>query len=141
MTRFFIEIEDAVKFVLLASKEMKGGEIFIPKLRSFKITDLITSLTGSKNKFKLIGIRPGEKMHEVMFSIDDALNVIDFKRYYSIIPTIKFNDTKINYNISATGKKGKKLFDMFEYNSFTNKDFLSINEIKKYITKYTNDKN
>mgnify|MGYP001288784859 CR=1 FL=1 len=137
MTRFFMEIEDAVEFVLLAAKEIKGGEIFIPKLKSFKIIDLIKSI--NNNKFKLIGIRPGEKMHEVMFSQDDSLNVIEFKKYYKITPSIKFNDLNIDYFKSSTGAKGKKLDKMFEYNSLTNDHFINVSEIKKYIKKYTHE--
>ena len=137
MTRFFMEIEDAVKFVILASKEMKGGEIFIPKLKSFKVIDLIKSI--SQKPHKLVGIRPGEKMHEVMFSEDDSLNVLDFKNYYKIIPTIKFNDLNINYTKSSSSKMGKKLAKMFEYNSYTNNHYLTIDEIKKYIKKYNNE--
>lgn len=141
MTRFFIEIEDAIKFVLLVSKEMKGGEIFIPKLKSFRIVDLIFSLTDSKSKYKNIGIRAGEKMHEVMFSIDDSINVVDFYKYYSIIPTIKFNEKNTNYQISNSGSRGKKLAKMFEYNSYSNNNFLKIEQIKNYISKYKNEKN
>ncbi len=137
MTRFFMEINDAVKFVILASKEMKGGEIFIPKLKSFKIVDLIKSLT--KNKFKVVGIRPGEKMHEVMFSEDDSLNVLNFKDYYKIVPTIKFNELNINYLKSSSGKNGKKLLKTFEYNSFTNNFFLNVDEIKLLIKKYKHE--
>ncbi len=137
MTRFFMEINDAVKFVILASKEMKGGEIFIPKLKSFKIVDLIKSLT--KNKFKVVGIRPGEKMHEVMFSEDDSLNVLNFKDYYKIVPTIKFNELNINYSKSSSGKNGKKLSKTFEYNSFTNNFFLNVDEIKLLIKKYKHE--
>ena len=115
---------------------MKGGEIFIPKLKSFKIIDLIKSLTN--NKHKIVGIRQ-EKMHEVMFSEDDSINVLDFKEYYKIIPTIKFNDLNINYLKSSSGKTAKKLSKMFEYNSGTNNYFLSVKEIKNFIKKYNND--
>ena len=137
MTRFFMEINDAVKFVILSSKEMKGGEIFIPKLKSFKIVDLIKSLT--KNNFKVVGIRPGEKMHEVMFSEDDSLNVLNFKDYYKIVPTIKFNELNINYLKSSSGKNGKKLSKTFEYNSLTNNLFLNVEEIKLLIKKYKHE--
>ena len=95
MTRFVITLEQGVDFVIRSIKIMKGAEIFVPKIRSLKVTDLINSL-GNKIKTKQIGIRPGEKIHELLFSIDESLNVISFKDFYVIKPSFQLNK-KINY--------------------------------------------
>tara|TARA_B100001250_G_scaffold57883_1_gene44914 strand:+ start:2499 stop:3521 length:1023 start_codon:yes stop_codon:yes gene_type:complete len=136
MTRFFMKIEDAVKFVLLALNEMKGGEIFVPKLQSFRIIDLIFALKNEKKGFRKIGLRPGEKMHEVMISEDDSLNTLDFNTYYKVLPSIKFNDLKLNYLLSKNGKKGKKILNSFEYNSLNNNSYMSLEEIKFHLKNY-----
>ena len=88
MTRFFITLEDGVEFVLNNFERMHGGEIFIPKIPSMKMTELANSIA-PKLPHKIIGIRPGEKMHEVMITASD--NVIEFDNYYVIIPTIQFS--------------------------------------------------
>ena len=74
-----------------------------------------------------------------MFSEDDSLNVLNFKDYYKIVPTIKFNELNINYLKSSSGKNGKKLLKTFEYNSFTNNFFLNVDEIKLLIKKYKHE--
>ena len=127
MTRFFILLNDGVKFVLNSLKIMKGGEIFIPKLKSFSISDLAEALA-PKRKIKIIGIRPGEKIHEILFSEDESRFVIEFKKYFVIPPLINLTKKKKFTYYNSKGKKTKKNQYSSEVNSF-----LSINEIKKIL--------
>lgn len=118
MTRFNITLDESVKFVLNCEKIMKGGEIFVPKIPSYKILDLLNAI--EKNpKFKTIGIRPGEKLHEEMITKSDSLNTKEFKNYFVINPSFK--------KYKSNTKK------IFSYNSYNNKKFLKINEIKNLI--------
>ena len=103
VTRFFMTIEQGVNFVLNSLLRMKGGEIFIPKCPSIKITDLAKML--KKNVlFKTIGLRPGEKIHEVLCPQEDARNTIEFKTFYIIQPTINYGRKK-NYKIISNKEK------------------------------------
>ncbi len=121
MTRFLITLEDGVQFVLDNFERMHGGEIFIPKISSMKMTDLATALAPNL-KHKVIGIRPGEKMHEVMITADDR--VVEFDTYYTITPTIQFNHN-VEYTVNALGEKGKDIGIGFEYNSLNNTEWLT----------------
>jgi len=124
MTRFFITLEDGVKFVLKNFERMKGGEIFVPKIPSMKIIDLAKALC--KNcEFKEVGIRAGEKLHEVMITADDR--VIEFYDHYMIKPTIQFNHIT-DFKVNNLGEVGKDLGIGFEYNSGNNKEWLSKEE-------------
>lgn len=138
MTRFWITLEEGVKFVLNAMKEMMGGEIFVPKLPSVKIIDIVKAISANA-KIKYIGIRPGEKLHEVMCPIDESHLTVEFKKYFLIKPTILFSDRKTNFLKNKFGEKGKMVPKNFEYNSKTNKNFLSIKDIKKFIQNYNED--
>lgn len=109
---------------------MRGGEIFVPKLPSIKIIDIAKSLS-NKVKFKIIGRRSGEKMHEVLCPVESSNETYEFKNYYIIIPTIKLPKRNDFYRI-INKEKGKKVNKNFSYSSENNK-FLSINEIKKII--------
>tara|TARA_A100001015_G_C14941846_1_gene692904 strand:+ start:65 stop:1051 length:987 start_codon:yes stop_codon:yes gene_type:complete len=133
MTRFFIKQEDAVDFVLNNFIRMRGGEIFVPKMPSLKIEDLINTI--DKNpKIREIGIRPGEKLHEVLCNNEEARNTIEFKNYFLIKPDeIPSTTKKINYLKSKNGEKGKKVKNNFLYTSNLNPDFLSNKEIKKLL--------
>ncbi|MEA1952982.1 MAG: UDP-N-acetylglucosamine 4,6-dehydratase (inverting) [Campylobacterota bacterium] len=128
MTRFLITLEDGVNFVLDNFERMHGGEIFIPKIPSMKMTDLAKALAPDL-AHKIIGIRPGEKMHEVMITADDS--VVEFDTYYAIKPTIQFAH-EADFTINALGQKGKDIGIGFEYNSlnnnewFTNEQFLDM---------------
>ena len=130
MTRFWITLDEGVDFVINSIYNMKGGEIFVPKLPSIKIIDLAKSLS-TKHKIKIIGIREGEKIHEVMCPLDCAVNTIEFKKYYCIEPSIKFTNKTINYLINKKNEKGKRVKNNFEYNSEKNPHFLSVSELKK----------
>jgi len=124
MTRFLITLEDGVNFVLNNFERMYGGEIFIPKIPSMKITELAKAIAPDLSH-KIIGIRAGEKMHEVMITADDR--VIEFEDYYVITPTIQFSHI-VDYKINALNQKGKDIGIGFEYNSLNNTQWLS-NEI------------
>ena len=109
---------------------MTGGEIFVPKLPSIKIRDLVTAMVG-RNNYNIVGIRPGEKLHEVMIPTEESLNCIDMQKYYIIQPMFSWwNTIKLKQVI---GEKGKNLSNSFEYSSKTNKNWLSVEEIKKII--------
>ncbi|MDC3396958.1 UDP-N-acetylglucosamine 4,6-dehydratase (inverting) [Candidatus Pelagibacter sp.] len=127
MTRFNISLSQSVEFVLNSLSNQKGGEIFVPKLKSFRIIDLCKSID-SKRKIKIIGIRPGEKIHEELISKVESSETIDCGDYYVILPH-KFTDTKNTYrNI-----KNKYVSKNFHYTSEINKDYLSINELSKIV--------
>lgn len=130
MTRFWITLNQAVEFVLKSFERMKGGEIFVPKIPSIKVTDLAKAMA-PKLKQKIIGIRPGEKLHEKMCSIHESHLTLDFKDHYMIRPAIVFDDRPINYNKNELNETGKSVPKDFEYNSGNNKDFLSVQDITK----------
>ncbi len=128
MTRFWITLDQSCDFVIKNFKRMKGGEIFVPKIPSIKITDLAKSID-KKMKQKVIGIRPGEKLHEIMFSFDDSKSAIEFKDHFVIYPSIVNKNSKVKYFKNKIGEKGRKLNNFFEYNSNTNKKFLKLKQI------------
>ena len=134
MTRFWITLDEGINFIFKSLDKMYGGEIFVPKIPSFKVIDLAKALDFSK-KIKIIGIRPGEKIHEVMCPKDDNHLVLEFKNHYIIKPSIKFYQVKTDYVVDATGEKGKKVNREFEYNSKINKHYLKITELKKLLKK------
>ena len=122
MTRFNISLPETAKFVLNCLINMKGQEIFVPKIPSYKILDVVKAIN-PKPKIKIIGIRPGEKIHEEMISKNDSYSTLEFKNYYIIYPTYK----KIKSNVSED----------FSYSSNKNTKFLSPRELKDEIKKYS----
>ena len=131
MTRFLITLEDGVQFVLDNFERMHGGEIFIPKIPSMKMTELANALAPNI-PHKIIGIRPGEKMHEVMITADDR--VVEFDTYYVITPTIQFAHT-VDYNTNAIDEKGNDIGIGFEYNSLSNTEWLSNQKFLEMVAK------
>ncbi len=131
MTRFNLSLQEGINIVINSFKRMQGGEIFVPKIPSIKIVDLAKAMD-AKKPIKVIGIRPGEKTHETLCSINDSHLIYDFKDHYVITPSIKFFDRNVSYKKNKAGEVGKKVKSNFEYVSNKNK-FLSINEIKKII--------
>ena len=130
MTRFWITLDHGVEFVINVFKLMRGGEIFVPKIPSIKITDLAKAMAPNL-KTKIIGIRAGEKLHEVMCPNDSHFLTLEYKKYYVIYPSPgHFNENK-KFSSHIRGEKGKKVKNDFEYSSEKNKYFLKINEIKK----------
>ena len=122
-TRFWITVQQGVDFVLRSFTRMKGGEIFVPKIPSIRVTDLASAI-GPALTQKRIGLRPGEKLHEVMCSADDSRLVLDFGDHYVIQPTIIFShDTDLSVN--ALDERAKPVQDGFEYNSEKNEHFLT----------------
>ena len=134
MTRFWITLEDGVKFVLKNFARMQGGELFIPKIPSMKITDLAATLAPNLPT-KIIGIRPGEKLHEIMISADDALHSLEFSDHYVIMPSIKFYDKQANFAINKLGEKGYSVSSEFEYRSDNNTQWLDGKSLKEMIEK------
>ncbi len=130
MTRFFITFDRAIDFVLYVIKNSIGGEIFVPKLPSLKIFDLAKSLV-SEQRIKIIGVRPGEKLHEKMITWDESRQVIELKDSYVILPDQTFK--KIDYVKTDYFKKGKILKKNFTYSSDLNDKWLKENEIKKIL--------
>lgn len=128
MTRFWISLEDGVKFVLNNFERMRGGEVFIPKIPSMKITDLARAIA-PKAKFKIIGIRAGEKLHEIMISSDDSHLTYEFKDYYVISPSIKFTNTHRDFSANTLGEKGKKVAEGFSYRSDNNTQWANESQI------------
>ncbi len=124
MTRFWITLEQGVDFVLACLKRMVGGEIFVPKLPSMNIMDLAKAI-GPNCKTKIVGIRPGEKLHEVMVPRDEALNTVEFKDYYLIKPVFHFFERRFN------GNGCKVVPEDFEYNSGTNSWWLTVDEMRE----------
>ena len=124
MTRFFITLNQGVEFVLTNIIRMKGGEIFIPKMNSYKIEEIIKKLTNQK-KIPVSGIRIGEKIHETLIGLDESSNVIDFGKFYLIKPFKLFDDDKRDYENNILKEKGKKILKRFEY---TSKNTISFNK-------------
>lgn len=132
MTRFWITLRESAELVLNSFYRMHGGEIFVPKIPSVRIIDIAKAIN-PKIKLKFIGIRPGEKLSEILCSRDEYFNTIEFKDYYLLKPSIKFIDQNISYLISKDKEKGKKVGREFEYSSAKNKKFLKVTEIKNFI--------
>lgn len=128
MTRFWISLQEGVDFVLKNFTRMYGGEIFIPKIPSIKVTDLATAIAPHL-PHKIIGIRPGEKLHEIMCPADDSHLTLEFHDHYVICPTIKFHHSDIDYTINNIKEEGVEVPQGYEYHSGNNPTFLKPNEI------------
>ena len=130
MTRFWMTLEESVQLVLSSIVYMTGGETFVPKIPSIKITDLAKAIDPNK-KIKVIGLRPGEKLHESLCSLDESHLVAEYKNYYLVMPSTSINKERKKFLKNSLGEKGKKLPNNFNYNSLNNKEFLDIKKIKK----------
>ena len=131
MTRFWITLEQGVEFVLKNFSRMQGGEIFVPKIPSMKIVDLAKAMAPNL-PIKIIGIRPGEKLHEVMVPKDDSHITLEFDDHFIIQPTIQFTH-KVNFSINPLGERGKRVEIGFEYSSKTNNRWLDKEELLEMI--------
>ncbi|WP_104698078.1 MULTISPECIES: UDP-N-acetylglucosamine 4,6-dehydratase (inverting) [unclassified Helicobacter] len=131
MTRFWITLEQGVDFVIKSLQRMHGGEIFIPKIPSMKILDIAKTLAPHL-PIKIIGIRPGEKLHEIMIPRDDSHLCLEFQDFFILMPTIQFQ-TPINYKLTLLNEKGKKVAEGFEYSSDTNSQWLDTQSLKEMI--------
>lgn len=131
MTRFWISLQQGVDFVLENFSRMRGGEIFVPKIPSVRVTDLAEAMAPGL-KAETIGIRPGEKLHEVMCPSDDSHLTLEFPKHYVIRPTIRFYNVDMDYTRDGLGDEGRPVPEGFEYNSGNNERFLSPAEIRDF---------
>jgi UDP-N-acetylglucosamine 4,6-dehydratase/5-epimerase len=130
MTRFWITLDQAVDFVCDSFAHMTGGEIFVPKIPSIKITDLAEALAPHLLK-EICGIRPGEKLHELMISADDARHTVECNKYYVILPEIA-RDEPVPH-IRQTNAKGVPVSPDFTYASNTNTQWLNVEELRQFL--------
>ena len=142
MTRFNITLEDGVNYVFSCLNKMIGGELFVPKLKSFKVKDMIYAMNSNPN-IKIIGTRPGEKIHEELVTTTDSVNTLEFKNEFIVFPNLPNLGMEISdyQKKSSYYKSGKYCNEKFSYNSFTNNKYLTIKDLKKLIADYkTNSK-
>lgn len=123
MTRFLITLQEGVDFVIKNFARMQGGEIFVPKIPSMRMIDLAMAMSGDK-PYEVVGIRPGEKLHEAMITKEDSLRTVEFDDHYVIKPTIQFTQA-VDFEINAIGERGCAVDDGFEYASDTNDAWLA----------------
>lgn len=131
MTRFWITLQEGVDFVIRNFARMHGGEIFVPKIPSVRITDLAEAMAPGMPT-NVIGIRPGEKLHETMCPADDSHLTVEFQDHFVIRPTIKFYRGDIDYLTNNIEERGVTVEQGFEYSSGSNPHFLNVGEIKAY---------
>lgn len=131
MTRFWITLQEGVDFVIRNFARMHGGEIFVPKIPSVRITDLAEAMAPGMPT-NVIGIRPGEKLHETMCPADDSHLTVEFHDHFVIRPTIKFYRGDIDYLTNNIEERGVTVEQGFEYSSGSNPHFLNVGEIKAY---------
>jgi UDP-N-acetylglucosamine 4,6-dehydratase len=131
MTRFNISLEEGVELVLYALQNALGGEIFVPKIPSYRITEVAEAI-GPKCKKEIVGIRPGEKIHEEMITESDSLSTVDLGRYYAILP----QNASWDINEYLVKRNAKRVPDQFRYNSGTNSEWLSVTDLRKLIKDY-----
>ncbi len=133
MTRFNITLQEGVDFVLQNFSRMWGGELFVPKIPSYRIIDVVKAIA-PEAKINIVGIRPGEKLHEEMITETDSLNTVEFKDYFVILPSTNLWNIESFLN-ESNSYKGIMCDFGFTYNSGTNSDFLSVEQIKDLIEK------
>ncbi|GET24199.1 UDP-N-acetylglucosamine 4,6-dehydratase (inverting) [Prolixibacter sp. NT017] len=132
MTRFNISLQAGVDLVMYAIEHHLGGEIFIPKIPSYKIMDVAKAIAPSKDT-EVVGIRPGEKLHEEMITETDALNTIDLGKYYAILPSVSFAHTKEDY---MKHHNAEAVPAGFKYNSGTNTDWETVESLRGAIIEH-----
>ena len=136
MTRFNITMQQSIDLVLWALKNSIGGEIFVPKIPSYRILDLARAIAPNA-KINIIGQRPGEKIHEELITKSESCDTVDLKKYYAILTFLIKNNTDVNnkglLKTYSIPRKGKKLKNEFSYTSDTNNDFLSVEQTRKLI--------
>ncbi|WP_019153835.1 UDP-N-acetylglucosamine 4,6-dehydratase (inverting) [Robertmurraya massiliosenegalensis] len=127
MTRFWITLDQGVQFVIDNLKRMRGGELFVPKIPSMKILDLAKAIAPECD-IKIVGIRPGEKLHETMITVDDSRHTIEFDDYYVIAPEFSWWSEEVS--------KGRSIPEDFEYNSLTNEQWLTVEELREIVEEF-----
>ena len=133
MTRFTISLQEGVEMVLWALTNAQGGEIFVPKIPSCRITDIAQAI-GPDCEHRIVGLRPGEKIHEDLITASDSYNTLDLGRCYVVLP--KAGDHTLERYVELTGARPVK--PGFAYNSGSNPDFLSVDQLRKLIRLYVN---
>jgi UDP-N-acetylglucosamine 4,6-dehydratase/5-epimerase len=128
MTRFFITLEQGVEFVLSSLEKTTGGELFVPKIPSMKITDL-ANIIAPECKQEIIGIRPGEKIHEVLLSDSDSRNAIEYSKFFIVKPEFKWWSTNKEFE-----EKGAPVSEGFSYSSDNNSDWLTENQLMEMVS-------
>lgn len=131
MTRFWITLQEGVDFVLANFGRMAGGEIFVPKIPSVRVVDLARAMAPNL-PHKIIGIRPGEKLHEVMCPADDSHLTLEFRDHFVIRPSIIFSGRSNDFTSNLLGEIGVPVEQGCEYNSGKNKCFLNLDEIREF---------
>jgi len=127
MTRFMISLEDGVKLIWHAFDDMVGGEIYVKKIPSMKVTDIATAVS-SEAKQIIVGIRPGEKLHEQMIGVEDSYYTYEYDNYYKILPSIhNWSEDPLRIN------NGKKVAEGFNYSSNTNTEWMNVENLEKWI--------
>lgn len=127
MTRFWITLQQGVDFVLRNFERMYGGEVFVPKIPSIRVVDLARAMAPSL-PHQIVGIRPGEKLHEIMCPADDSHLTLEFDDHYVIRPTIQFT-VNVDFEQNRTGERGRAVEQGFEYQSGKNSNFLTLEQI------------
>lgn len=135
MTRFWITLDQAVHFVISCLPRAKGGEIFVPRIPSMKITDLAQAIS-PEAKQEIVGIRPGEKIHETLISEDEARNTIQFKECYLVQPNSRLREELLK---GRNGAKGKLCGDNFKYSSDNNTSWLQVKELRSLVSQIADD--
>jgi UDP-N-acetylglucosamine 4,6-dehydratase len=131
MTRFWISLQQGVDFVLRNFDRMWGGEIFVPKIPTIRVVDLAEALAPGRPT-RIVGIRPGEKLHEVMCPSDDSHLTLEFDDHFVMRPTIKFHHSELDYTLNGAGERGRPVGIGFEYNSGSNPQVLSVQAIRDF---------
>ena len=132
MTRFNISLQDGVNMVMYALEHHLGGEIFIPKIPSYKILD-VAKAVAPECEIRMVGIRPGEKVHEEMITDTDSLNTIDLGKYYAILPSVSFTYSEEQY---LAHHKAKKVPFGFKYSSGTNTEWETVESLRDLVVKH-----
>ncbi|MGO2347239.1 MAG: polysaccharide biosynthesis protein, partial [Providencia sp.] len=132
MTRFNISLQDGVDLVMFALDQHLGGEIFVPKIPSYNILDIAKAIA-PECEIEVVGVRPGEKLHEEMITDTDSLHTIDLGKFYAILPSISMTHSENDY---ITHHKAQKVPFGFKYNSGTNTDWETIESLRTLITEH-----
>jgi UDP-N-acetylglucosamine 4,6-dehydratase (inverting) len=135
MTRFNITLQQGVDFVLDCLDRMWGGELFVPKIPSYRILDVAKAIAPDA-RVEIVGIRPGEKLHEEMITTTDALGTIEFEKYFVILPATRLWDPE-EFRTTSNGTPGRACPAGFSYNSGTNTRFISVDELRQLIAAET----
>jgi FlaA1/EpsC-like NDP-sugar epimerase len=136
MTRFNISLEEGVRLVFFAMENALGGEIFVPKIPSYRILDVAEAIAPGC-EIRNVGIRPGEKLHEEMITETDSLNTIDLGKYYAILPSVSFSHKKSAF---LKHHNAKEVPFGFKYNSGTNESWETVESLREKIRTFVDPK-